>query len=466
MTTVFESMSSRKMAGLIRRAKTRVVVAAPALHDETAQALVEFSKVNDGANVEVVIDCDDEVLRLGYGDMKAITRLNNAGIPLRQSTGLRVGVLIVDDEGWLFTPTALYVQAEVHSDETPNALRLSPQEAERVVQRLSVRANEEARADHGTSSPRDGQAEARADHEALSSEDRQEEEARADHEALGSERRQKEEAPSIEVGLSEVSSQRISSVSRDLEQVPPVPFDVTRQVRVFQPYIQYVDISLRGCAIQRKKVNLPASIMDMGAESQVRDRLKTTFDLIERGSAVSSKGLEDELRKIRDAYTRPLGKPWGRVLLRAKRKAFDKAIEEFRTKVSEHEQKVKKELQEHLQKSLGQVTDYYQPIVVENPPALLRGQIMTAKPTEEQAKEWLEYELSRVFPEPDKLLSNMHLDVHFRDVTFETLNEPGFGEALRKAFPFVDWDKPFNEFNAAKEKSANGPEAPNDTSGL
>ena len=425
MSTMFESMSSKKMAGLIRRAKERVVIAAPALHDEAAQALVEFSKGNDSANVEVVIDCDDEVLRLGYGDMKAIARLNNAGIPLRQSTGLRVGVLIVDDEGWLFTPTALYVQAEVHSDETPNALRLSSQEAERVVQRLSIRANQEAKADHETSASGD----------------------------------REEEAPSIEVGLSEVSSQRIISVSRDLDQVPPVPFDVTRQVRVFQPYIQYVDISLRGCAIQRKKVNLPDSIMNMGAESQVRDRLKTTFDLIERGSAVSSKGLEDELNKIRDAYTRPLGKPWGRVLLRAKRKEFDKAIEEFRAKVSEHEQKVRKELQDHLKKSLGQVTDYYQPIVVENPPALLRGQIMTAKPTEEQAKAWLESELSRVFPESDTLLSNMHLDVHFRDVTFETLNEPGFGDALRKAFPFVDWDKPFNEFNAAKEKEPNKPEA-------
>ena len=194
MTTVVDSMSSRKMAGLIRRAKTRVVVAAPALHDEAAQALVEFSKGNDGANVEVVIDCDDEVLRLGYGDMKSITRLNNAGIPLRQSTGLRVGVLIVDDEGWLFAPTALYVQAEVHSDETPNALRLSRQEAERVVQRLSVRANQEARADHETSSPDDGQ---------------------------------EEEYPSIEVGLSEVSSRRIGAVHGDLEQVPPPSLPTT-----------------------------------------------------------------------------------------------------------------------------------------------------------------------------------------------------------------------------------------------
>ena len=427
MTTVFESMSSRKMAGLIRRAKQRVLLAAPALQDEAAQAVEEFWRRNDGHNVEVVIDCDDEVLRLGYGDIKAIARLKSAGIPLRQSTGLRVAVLIVDEVGWVFSPTALYVQAEVHSDETPNAVRLSCQEVDRIIQRLSVRANEEAKSHCDAFSPEDGQDEQR---------------------------------PSLEVGLSEVSRQRIDCVSRDLEQVPPVPFDVTRQVRVFQPYIQYVDISLRGCAIERRRVNVPQSIMEMGAESQVRDRLKTTFDLIERGGAISSKGLEDELRKIRDAYTRPLGKPWGRVLLRAKRKEFDEAIEAFRKKVAEHEEKVKKELEKHLQESFSQVIEYYQSIVVENPPTLLRGQITTAKPTKEQARNWLDYELSRVFPEPDKLISAMCLDVHFRDVTFETLNEPGFGEALRNAFPFVDWDKPFNEFNAAKEKERGKPEVP------
>ena len=40
----------------------------------------------------------------------------------------------------------------------------------------------------------------------------------------------------------------------------------------------------------------------------------------------------------------------------------------------------------------------------------------------------------------------------FRDVTYETLNEEGFGERLRKEYPRIDWDKPFKEFGAAKQK--------------
>jgi hypothetical protein len=43
----------------------------------------------------------------------------------------------------------------------------------------------------------------------------------------------------------------------------------------------------------------------------------------------------------------------------------------------------------------------------------------------------------------------MTLDVQFRDVTYETLQEDGFAEHLREAYPQVDWDKPFTEFDAA-----------------
>ncbi|HWP40213.1 MAG TPA: hypothetical protein VNL70_04760, partial [Tepidisphaeraceae bacterium] len=76
------------------------------------------------AAVRVVLDCDDEVFRLGYGDIEAVQLLKASGVDVRQCPGLRVGLLVVDDRAWAFTPTALYVQPEVHSDETPNAVEL------------------------------------------------------------------------------------------------------------------------------------------------------------------------------------------------------------------------------------------------------------------------------------------------------------------------------------------------------
>jgi hypothetical protein len=57
-----------------------------------------------------------------------------------------------------------------------------------------------------------------------------------------------------------------------------------------------------------------------------------------------------------------------------------------------------------------------------------------------------------VFPAASELIQKMTLEVNFKDVTFETLNHSDFRESVQKAFPDVDWDKPYNEFKALGEK--------------
>jgi hypothetical protein len=45
----------------------------------------------------------------------------------------------------------------------------------------------------------------------------------------------------------------------------------------------------------------------------------------------------------------------------------------------------------------------------------------------------------------------MKFEVQYKDVTFETLNQPDFLEAVKQAFPLIDWDKTYSEFKAAGE---------------
>lgn len=80
------------------------------------------------------------------------------------------------------------------------------------------------------------------------------------------------------------------------------------------------------------------------------------------------------------------------------------------------------------------------------------GQLSRGTPTEEDARRWLESELSRVFPEAEEIIQKMQLDVRYKDVTFETLNQENFLELVQEAFPMVDWDKTYQEFRAAGEK--------------
>ncbi len=95
------------------------------------------------------------------------------------------------------------------------------------------------------------------------------------------------------------------------------------------------------------------------------------------------------------------------------------------------------------------MVDYFLPIALAKPPDALLARVNPVN--EETVKRWLQRELDKAFPTAEKLIQEMRLDAQFKDVTWETLNDPDFGNALRNAFEDVDWDKPFHDYKAAGE---------------
>ena len=73
----------------------------------------------------VSLDFDDRVMRMGYGDIGAVTLLLDAGISVHSSPGLRTALVVLDNEGYIFTPTALYLEAEPSDGAASNAMRMS-----------------------------------------------------------------------------------------------------------------------------------------------------------------------------------------------------------------------------------------------------------------------------------------------------------------------------------------------------
>ena len=59
------------------------------------------------------------------------------------------------------------------------------------------------------------------------------------------------------------------------------------------------------------------------------------------------------------------------------------------------------------------------------------------------------FDLPCVFPNAESLIQDMRLEVHYKDVTFETLNGADFLESAKAAFPNHDWDRAYAEFKAA-----------------
>jgi hypothetical protein len=330
-------------------------------------------------------------------------------------------VLIVDNNGWVFAPTALYLEAEPQTDETPNALRLTDPQIREVLIRLSPAAKRKAVTDAETPS----------------------EAARI-------------EATQLEIGQEPITQHKLEAVKEAIRLAPPVSFDVARQVRVFEPYLQYVELKLSGAAIQRHRIRVPKTLQGLGAASDLAGRLRTTFDLVEKSSQLSSKVIEDELNEIRTNFTPSLGKDHGRVVLKSAKPHLVKRLAELRKKLEEHQKKVQTELQAKLDESREQVLEYYLPLARKNLPDALLGQLLTPQPDDKDIRLWIDYELKGVFPVAKELVQKMSLEERFKDVTLETLDRPDFLESVKSAFPHVDWEKAYEEFKAAGEATPAG----------
>ena len=109
------------------------------------------------------------------------------------------------------------------------------------------------------------------------------------------------------------------------------------------------------------------------------------------------------------------------------------------------------QIEEVLDQSRKQIIDYYLPRAVQNPPDAMLGQLLHSRPTEAEARHWLGAELDRVFPNAEALTKKMHLDIRYKDVTYETLNQPDFFQSVKAAFPSVNWERLYAEFRAAGE---------------
>lgn len=415
---LFCTLASADVARFIESAGQSVCYAAPGIQDDVARALLAVVARVGPEMLTVCLDFDERVMRMGYGSFDAVARLRAAGIVVRSAPGLRMALVVADDTGYLFTPTPLYLETEPPPGAAPNAMRMSGEQVAEALARLSPAAK-----------------------------------AIAVAQATTPLEKQRIATLPVDVWSEQITDEDVAVVGISLEEAPPVSFNLARQVRVFEPYLQYVELSLSGAAIQRHRLAIPPSIQRLGGNKDIEGRLRTTFELIEKGGKLSSKPLEDALNEIRKNFTPSLGKDHGRVVLKAAKPLLVRRLNEFCERLAWHQVEVETELQQHLDDSRKQIVDYYVPRVMQNPPDALLGRSLTGDPTAEDAGRWLDGELNRVFPDAKSLIQEMKLDVRFKDVTYETLKREDFLESVKKAFPDVDWDHPYDEFKAAGEGS-------------
>lgn len=126
MEPLFSTLDSDGIAQLIRVARQSVCYAGPGIQIEPAMAMTQVAHRIGPEMITVSVDFNERVMRMGYGAIAAVKCLRDANIDVSNVPGLRTALVIVDGQGFIFTPTALYLEAEPHGNVAPNAMRLSP----------------------------------------------------------------------------------------------------------------------------------------------------------------------------------------------------------------------------------------------------------------------------------------------------------------------------------------------------
>ncbi|MFO1315402.1 MAG: hypothetical protein U1F58_07335 [Burkholderiales bacterium] len=405
---LFETLEGAVIAARIRNAGRRIMLCTPGFDDIVGTALIEAHRRLPEGSVDVIVDGSDQAARLGYGYFDAVKQVSDAGVPIRVEPGLRLGLLVVDEQGWTFTSPPLLVDATMEAAAAPNAMALTAQQVAEAVSALVRRP-----APEGTS-PTTSQP---------------------------------------ELGQRIATPAEIEKTHAALTVDPPQRFDVARKVTVFNAFVEFVEIELLGTQLGRQRVPIPPALLLAVSDKATRDRLTTSFQLIGDDTTLGkqAKELRRRIEEIRKEHTRAIG-TFGSVGLRANRTRLEQAIEAFRKDVDAFREEARRRLEKEIDQSRRQLVDSVLPGIRKSPPETLLSSIV-GKPTVDQLRRWIEQQLDRAFPPLDRLVTEMQVKIAFKGVTYETLNDPAFQAAVRKAYPLVDFDKPFKEFPAARGDS-------------
>lgn len=224
----FVAVDDERLAEAIHAAKQRLIFAAPGLGKLAGRALADAIARLSG-QVTIILDADAEACRIGYGDPEALQALHDAAnrqqLPLRRQAGLRIGVLVADDEVLIWSPIARSVEAE-REQEQPNGL---------VFGRSVTEVCASAMGADGTSTlPQDA-----------------------------------------EIGAEPLRAADLQKTLDDLQRNPPAPFDLARRTRVFSSRFQFVDSEIRGAQWLERKINLSNVLLNADLPEALRDMLDT-----------------------------------------------------------------------------------------------------------------------------------------------------------------------------------------------
>ncbi|MDM7942578.1 MAG: hypothetical protein QUV35_08110 [Hydrogenophaga sp.] len=434
----FCAVDDAALIQLLGQARRRIVFIAPGLNLPVAHALGQRFDEIDDLDVTVVLDPDEDVCRIGYGEVAALQHLHalaqRQGFWLKSQPGLRVGVLLADEQTLVWSPTARSVEEQPSSSPTagadlleepaplaPNGLMLGADPGEQLAHAVAA---------EGTDSGPD----------------------------------------QAEIGRSAITPEQVKATVQAHQDNPPIPVDLAQVTRVFSSKLQFVELKVTRAKLSKSQLKVPNHLLNVDVSGDLKglieSKLHAFADLRDEpvevpafvnGNAacdahneplmehVSESSLERKRHDLEKHFVYDIAK-FGRLIEKARKTEFAHQLEAYKTQLLSHSEAVRKLLNDKAEQILDEAVDLI----------MARSTMAQAKPGEkpqtlnaQAIREELSKGLERAKGEAPTLA------LVYKDVTYEQTQSADFRAKVSKALPapvrkrLGDWTE---KFSAARER--------------
>ena len=426
--STFQEVNDASLIQLIGEAQRRVVFVAPGVHQAVAEALGQRLAEIDRLQVTVVIDPDEDVCRIGYGDAKGLELLSryadSQSFALMAQPGLRVGVLLVDDVTLVWSPTPRSVEAAplgnatTPTERSPNGLLLGANPGEQLAHAVSAAGTDTLPFD-------------------------------------------------AEVGVEVVTKERVQKTLDGLAKNPPIPVDLARITRVFSTKLQFAEFTVKGAKFSKRELKVANDYMNADIQGElkglVESRLRAFGDFRDeeievpafnngtaafnqQGEPLTEKVSEASLQRQRNELERRylFNVPgFGRLIAKDDKQDLERLVAAYRVQLEAYSEAIR----QRLDAQAGKIIDEAAKLIAE------RAARTGSKLDEKQLRDSIQKSLDRTKDEVPEV------KLVFKDVTYEQTKNPEFRAKVDKALPAAkrkqmgDWNHDFDAAKAAEPPS-------------
>lgn len=402
-------LTSEDLAKHIRDAGDTCLLITPGVDAVVADALRE--RLEHGATkASVVIDGSHHAERSGYGTTGTWRDLRES-TELRAMPGTRLGLLVTDCGAWIFAPRA--GKLDPREDVGLSAVMLEAhQEAARALsERILGRLNKFPQTDVGTR-------------------ERQ-------HEILPSDQVHGEDEPRARD--EPITEKDVAQAEKAIEEHPPRDYAKERATTVYTAFVGYIEMRLVGASLGKgARLKVPEELVERGlGENELRQRINESVKIdLEEEADTGVREINERLNAIRALYTRQLGEPHGRIYRKRQRQELEDHLRDLKWEIAQANSTLGEKFDAALRKQLDDLAETYS-----------RQTVRATLP--ELTKEEMSQLLLKAWHEAGAARRReVKLEVTFKDLTWETLQDDALRERIVQQFPELERSTLYREYQA------------------